>query len=563
MKNKVIQTDIIHTSSLLIHIVAPVLYQPSRAGEETDPMAANSRQGRRTSLPPVPEELRLTNTFQKPDRRSSHQAATSASRRRILREAVISRSGGSPDPDPMRSPPRSDVAALPQPLPARTRSPGPMKEPVPSQPRPLFSPTTLIVGDSITRKLRFANAATHCFPGATVPIILGIPIPVRVTNRPRLSDPYRRDSQACRGMRVLCPVAHILNSPSPSVDSAVTQQGAALEWFRSYLLDRSFSVHVGDYSSDTAPLTCGVPQGSILGPILFSLYMLPLGSIFRKHNLSFHCYADDVQIYLPVKSQCKKSLQLLLACLKDLKNWMDANFLHLNENKTEVIMFGHPAQLEDIVGALGPLTPKNVPAAKSLGFTFDSAFKLEKQISAVVKAAFFQLRQIAKVKAYLSQKDLERVVHAFITSRLDYCNSLYIGLDQSSLCCLQLVQNAAARLLTGKKKREHITPALTSLHWLPVRYRINLKILLFVFKAMNGLAPTYLSELLNMYTPARSLRSCNQQLLDGRQRADRTVGTTNLDSHNEGTSVRVLRVQTGGEAHGLTVHGRKRRDTGK
>lgn len=80
-----------------------------------------------------------------------------------------------------------------------------------------------------------------------------------------------------------------------------------------------------------------------------------------------------------------------------------------------------------------------------------------------------------------------------IISRLHYCNPLYVGLDQSSLHRLQLVQNSASRLLTGTKKREHITPVLASLHWLPVRFRIDFKILLLVFKILNGMAPPYLS----------------------------------------------------------------------
>ena len=120
-------------------------------------------------------------------------------------------------------------------------------------------------------------------------------------------------------------------------------------------------------------------------------------------------------------------------------------------------------------------------------------FKLDLQIGAIVKSNFFHLRQLAKVKPFLSQNHFERVIHAFITSRLDYCNALYFGVSQSSLTRLQLVQNAATRLLTGACKREHITPILASLHWLPVHFIVHFKILLFVFKSLNGLALPYLS----------------------------------------------------------------------
>ena len=134
-------------------------------------------------------------------------------------------------------------------------------------------------------------------------------------------------------------------------------------------------------------------------------------------------------------------------------------------------------------------------------------------MTSVVKTSFYHLRVLAKVKHYLLFKDFEKIIHAFITSRLDYCNALYYGVNQSSLARLQLVQNAAARLLTGTRKREHITPILSSLHWLPVSFRVNFKVILLVFKALNGLAPPYISELLMPYSPARTLRSAEQGLL--------------------------------------------------
>jgi len=104
-------------------------------------------------------------------------------------------------------------------------------------------------------------------------------------------------------------------------------------------------------------------------------------------------------------------------------------------------------------------------------------------------------------------------VHAFITTRVDYCNSLYYGISKTQTARLQLVQNAAARFLTNCRKSDHITPILRSLHWLPVNFRIEFKILLFVYKARCNQAPSYLTELLQSYTPSRSLRSGEQNLL--------------------------------------------------
>ncbi len=153
---------------------------------------------------------------------------------------------------------------------------------------------------------------------------------------------------------------------------------------------------------------------------------------------------------------------------------------------------------------LGFLTPYNTQCARNLGILFDSSLKFDKQILAVVKSCFYQLRLLIKVKPFLSRKNLETAIHAFITSRLDYCNSLYSGIS---------VFNSASRLLEGKRKYEHIMPILMSLHWLPVKYRIDFKIVLFVYKALNNLAPQYLTDLLLPYTPSRTLRSCDLGLL--------------------------------------------------
>lgn len=144
---------------------------------------------------------------------------------------------------------------------------------------------------------------------------------------------------------------------------------------------------------------------------------------------------------------------------------------------------------------------------KNLGVMLDCRIKCDKQINSVVRTSFCLL---AKVKPFLNRQDLEKPIPAFINSRLDYYNALYVGLTQSSIGRLQLVQNAAARFLTSTSRREHISPVL---HWLPVHFRIYFKLLMFVFKANNSLAPTYLSEILTIRDHARALCSSGQLLL--------------------------------------------------
>ena len=113
----------------------------------------------------------------------------------------------------------------------------------------------------------------------------------------------------------------------------------------------------------------------------------------------------------------------------------------------------------------------------------------------------------------MSQQDLEKLVHAFIFSGLDYCNSVFTGLTKKSIRKLQLIQNAAARVLTNTKRVDHISPVLKSLHWLPVGQRIDFKVLLLVFKSLHGLGPKNIVELLHNYKPSRCLRSSGTGLL--------------------------------------------------
>ncbi len=193
------------------------------------------------------------------------------------------------------------------------------------------------------------------------------------------------------------------------------------------------------FHSSSVPLTCGVPQGSTLAPMLFSLYMLPLGSIFEKYGICYHCYADDTQIYIPLKH--KNGLDPVAACLLDVKAWMSLSFLSLNESITEIVVFT-PLDTHCIPTLnLGVLAPYVKPYVKNLGVVLDSALKLDRQVNQVVYSSFYQLRTMVKIKSFLSFTNFERVIHAFITTRLDYCNSLYLGISQSSLKRLQMVQN--------------------------------------------------------------------------------------------------------------------------
>uniref|UniRef100_A0ABM5FTP4 Reverse transcriptase domain-containing protein n=1 Tax=Pogona vitticeps TaxID=103695 RepID=A0ABM5FTP4_9SAUR len=244
--------------------------------------------------------------------------------------------------------------------------------------------------------------------------------------------------------------------------------------------------------------------------MLFNIYMRPLGGVIRGCGASCHQYADDTQLYISFSPTASDAVLSLQRCLGAVLQWMQENGLRLNPDKTEVLRVGGPVD-----GGLGnslmywgvALAAKS--GVRSLGVHLDPTLTMETQVASVVRSAFFHLWRIARLRPYLDTGTLTTLVHALVISRLDYCNALYVGLPLKVMRKLQVVQNAAARLLTGVRKCQHISPTLAMLHWLPIRFRIDFKVLMLTYKALNGLGPRYLMERL---LPPRSTRiTCMSQ----------------------------------------------------
>ena len=207
----------------------------------------------------------------------------------------------------------------------------------------------------------------------------------------------------------------------------------ALSWFSTYLEDRTQRVQVETTTSDNVPLKCGVPQGSVLGPVIFTLYTAPIQRIIRKHGVKHHKYADDIQLYVEydpaVPGAREEAIRRLEACIKEILIWMSIRMLKLNDDKTEMVIFCSKHHL-------GQYVIKPVSHVRNLGVQMDDHLSMISQVTAICAACNFQLYRLSSVRRYLTVDATKNAVQALITSRLDYCNSLLLNLTTSQIARL-------------------------------------------------------------------------------------------------------------------------------
>ena len=254
-----------------------------------------------------------------------------------------------------------------------------------------------------------------------------------------------------------------------------------------------------------------------------------------SHSLVFrcrvHCYADDLQLYVHCRAdKSVTAIAQLLACIQAIDRWMGSNRLKMNPDKTQFIWLGSRQQLSAInvtplhlhdSTVIMPSTP-----VRNLGAVFDCEMTMLHHINSVTRSCFYYLRQLRTVRRALTHDSAKMLAHAFVSSRVDYCNSILFGASAHVLRKMQAVLNATARLVCGLGPFDHITPAMRDdLHWLPVRQRIEYKIALLVYKCLHGAAPVYLSDYCVVITETdkrHNLRSISRgDLLQPRTRTHR------------------------------------------
>ena len=290
--------------------------------------------------------------------------------------------------------------------------------------------------------------------------------------------------------------------------------GQALKWFDRYLSDRSFNVVIGDKYSKPHSLTVSVPQGSCVGASVFNLYCSTLHEIIPK-DLALSSFADDHSVRRSFRAGCRKdeseTNQILEECMLNIKSWMDSMCLKMNPSKTEFIYFGSKPQLKKCevqsLKVSGDLIQR-VDMIRYLGIYMDTHLTYKHHITKKCKAAMINYFKIKSIRPLLDVKTTARLCLSLCISHLDYCNSVLYGLPDTTLNRFQRIQNMCACLTLRRGRRESITECLKELHWLPIKQRIQYKILTLTHKCLNKIGPKYLQDLIHLRPSSRGgLRS--------------------------------------------------------
>jgi len=288
-------------------------------------------------------------------------------------------------------------------------------------------------------------------------------------------------------------------------------------WLSSYLSNRKQFIKLGIHSSTITTLKHGVPQGSVLGPLLFTTYISPISHIMNQFNMSYHQYADDTQLLQFITpKEPNIAINNLISCITSIETWFLNNNLQFNSSKTEVIKLGTTFQLNTLTDLTSiQLSNNTIPISntlKTLGVTFDSKLTFANHITSIIQSSNYHLRAIKHIRPFITDNLAATLSRCLVISKIDYCNSLFYNISDHELSRLQRTLNKAARVSLNITTPHHYlhhssNNNLFKLHWLPVEFRIHFKIATTTFKLRQSSTPSYLNELIIEKQISRQLRS--------------------------------------------------------
>ena len=255
------------------------------------------------------------------------------------------------------------------------------------------------------------------------------------------------------------------------------------------MTDRTHYVSLCNHCSDFSPVHKGVPQGSVLGPILFIMYIKPLSAIIGSHSITHHSFADDLQLQMSAPpDRISKLLHSMQSCISDVKAWTTVSMLRLNDNKTELMLVTSKRTKHD----------HNLPTSITIGnaqIPFKQSVKnlgnltMNAHVSNISRTCYFEQLRLASIRRFLIITATATLVSAFVLSGIDYCNSLLFDSTHDVTSHLHRIQNYAVRVILRLPKSSNITIHLKSLHWLPIKVRSTYKIGCLCYHCHSSTAP--------------------------------------------------------------------------
>lgn len=292
----------------------------------------------------------------------------------------------------------------------------------------------------------------------------------------------------------------------------------AIRFLGSFLSDRQQRVQIGDEISDSMRVSSGVPQGSILGPLLYILYTSNFYDSFITCN--YHVYADDTQLYCSFnmiemdsyESFINRDLEMLYEKSKD-------HLLNVNPSKSSVLVFANDS-IRSIITSnlkikLGDMNLKFVDNAKNLGLILDSKLRFKLHVNSILKKSYGSLKMIYPHRHYLNKKTKQMLSESLVLSHSNYCDVVYgPNLDSIDKNRLQYLQNSCLRLIFSVKRREHISHKLSEAGWLSMNNRRILHMCCFYYKILKYKNPEYLLDKIRFRTDVHNINIRKKHILD-------------------------------------------------